>query len=67
MEKKAKYNVGDKVMFLDINNEEKAGTIGAVEWTQVVDWNKESSPLYLMSTYPYLRGEDDILDLYKEY
>lgn len=63
----AKYNVGDKVMFLDINNEERAGTIGAVEWTQVVDWNAESSPLYLMSTYPYLRDEDDILDFYKEY
>lgn len=64
MEKKAKYNVGDKVVYLDVDKIEKVGSINAIEWTEISDWSKESNPLYLVGTCPYLRDEEEILDFY---
>lgn len=58
-----KYNVGDKVVYLDIHGDENVGTINSITCTQILDWNKESKPLYWISNYQYLRAENEILGL----
>lgn len=68
MENKAKYNVGDKVCYLDICNDKKFGTINEVIMTDNdYEWSKESEPLYLMSCYPFLRNEKHILGYKEDY
>lgn len=67
VEKKAKYDVGDKVVYLDVDKIERVGSINAIEWTEISDWNKESSPLYLVGTCPYLRDESKILGFNEDY
>ena len=59
-----KYNVGDKVAYLDIHGDEKVGTISSITCTQITDWNKESKPLYFVGRDAYLRAEDEILEFY---
>lgn len=62
---KTKYKVGDKVVYLDIHNHEQKGTINEVTCTLITDWNKESKPLYWISSSQYLRAENEILGLYE--
>ena len=59
----AKYNVGDRVLYLDINFVEKIGTISAVEETGIYKWSKEVKFVYLIGSSPYFRNEDEILEL----
>ena len=60
----AKYKVGDKVYYLDMQGVEAVGTIGEVTHTEIYSWNDKIVPLYLISNYGYLRTEEEILDLY---
>ena len=62
-----KYKVGDKVFYLDITGDEKVGTINEVLATDVYKWNKEVKPLYLLSSSPYYRSEDEILGCCAEF
>lgn len=62
----AKYNVGDKVTYLDMHKVVKSGTIEEVTQTEVYDWCKEPKALYLITNCPYLRYEEEIIGLYKE-
>lgn len=59
-----KYNVGDKVVYLDIHGDENVGTINSITCTQILDWNKESKPLYFVGRDAYVRTEEEILRLY---
>lgn len=59
-----KFNVGDKVKYLDIYKIEHVGSIAEVLHTDIYDWNKEEKPLYFISNYPYVRTEKEILKLY---
>ena len=54
------YKVGDRVFYLDTNKECKLGTIAQVDKT-----NDGSKNLYLLSSYPYLRGEEEILGYFE--
>lgn len=58
-----KYNVGDKVKYLDVAKVETKGIIAEVLHTDIYDWNKEEKPLYFISNYPYVRTEEEILEL----
>lgn len=58
------YNVGDKVVYLDIHGDEMVGTISGITCTQILDWNKESKPLYFVGRDAYVRTEEEILRLY---
>lgn len=60
----SKYKKGDKVFYLDIGGDENVATISEVTYTEIYPWNDEIKPLYMMNTYPYLRTEEEILDLY---
>ena len=60
----SKYKKGDRVFYLDIGGDENVATISEVTYTEVYSWNDEIKPLYMMNTYPYLRTEEEILDLY---
>lgn len=62
MNKTSKYNVGDKVVYLDVHKELSVGTISSIEKT-----NDGSKNLYLLSTSPYLRCEEDILEIKKSH
>ena len=53
-----KYNVGDRVIFLDNQKDEKVGTVKEVE--ESFDGKRN---LYLMHNYPYLRYEEEILEV----
>ena len=60
----AKYKVGDKVYYLDMQGVEAVGTIADITHTEIYSWNDKIVPLYLISNYGYLRTEEEILDLY---
>lgn len=62
----AKYKVGDKVDYLDIHKAVKSGTIEEVTQTEVYDWSKEQKFLYLITSCPYLRYEEEIIGLHNE-
>lgn len=53
-----KYKVGDKVIYLDNQKDQKVGTIKEVETT-----NDGKRSLYLIHNYPYLRYEEEILEV----
>lgn len=53
-----KYKVGDKVIYLDNQKDQKVGTIKEVETT-----NDGKRNLYLIHNYPYLRYEEEILEV----
>ena len=55
-----KYNVGDKIVYLDIFKEYKTGVI------KEIDLSKDKRNLYLIYNYPYLRYEEEILGLHKD-
>ena len=63
MEVAAKYNERDRVVYLDVDGLEKVGTISVVSKTDVHPWCTEAKPLYMLSTSPCLRGEEDIIEL----
>ena len=52
------YKVGDRVYYFDNMKELKVGTIKEIEKT-----NDETRNLYLLTNYPYLRYEEEILGL----
>lgn len=60
----AKYKVGDKVYYLDMQGIEAVGTIADITHTEIYPWNDKIVPLYLISGYQYLRTEEEIVELY---
>ena len=60
----AKYKVGDKVYYLDMQGVEAVGTIADITHTEIYSWNDKIVPLYLISNYGYLRTEEEIIELY---
>lgn len=62
----AKYNVGDKVKYLDLDKKVRYGTITEATHTDIYDWNKEEKPLYMINTCQYFRFEEEILGLCEE-
>lgn len=62
----AKYNVGDKVIYLDIHKAVKSGTVEEITQTEIYDWSKEPKALYMITHCPYLRYEEEIIGLYEE-
>ena len=63
MERATKYNIGDKVKYLDLYNMVGYGTIEGIEQTDVYEWSSEVKNLYLITHCPYLRREEEILEL----
>lgn len=68
MKKEPKYNVGDKVIYLDLQKNCDIGIIKKVEEMVEYEWNKnkEDKHLYKLNNYDYLRYEREIVGLYKE-
>lgn len=65
---KAKYNVGDRVVYYDANDAhkaEKTGLVSEISETDVYEWNKtgETRVLYKLSSTEFLRNEEDIIGL----
>lgn len=59
------YNVGDKVIYIDIYGNEKDGTVLEIDSTDINDWNDEIKPLYLITGSPYLRSEDEVFEYFE--
>ena len=55
---KAKYKVGDRALYLDNQKEYKVGIIDEIDKT-----NDGTRVLYLLHNYPYLRYEEEILEV----
>lgn len=53
-----KYNVGDRVIYLDNQKDERVGNISEVDKT-----NDGKRNIYLVHNYPYLRYEEEILEV----
>lgn len=64
----AKYNVGDKVKYLNLEKKVRYGVITEVTHTDIYEWNKneEEKPLYMINTCKYYRFEEEILGLCEE-
>lgn len=65
----AKYNVGDKVKYLNLDKKVRYGTITEVTHTDnIYDWNEneEEKPLYKVNTCLYFRFEEEILGICEE-
>lgn len=61
-----KYNVGDKVIYLDLQKNKYVGVIKDVQEMDEHEWNKDKEDrcLYLLNNYDYLRNESEIVGLY---
>lgn len=66
MKRKPKYNVGDKVIYLDLQKICDVATITEIELMEEYEWNKEAKFLYSLKEYPYLRYEEEIVGLYEK-
>lgn len=68
MKKEPKYNVGDRVIYLDLEKDCDVATIIKVEEVDVYKWNKDKEDkfLYSLKEYPYLRYEKEIVGLYNK-
>lgn len=62
MKNELKYNIGDKVAYVDLHKTVSFGIIVDIKQTDEYEWNKDKiEDLYLISTCPYLRREENII------
>ena len=63
-----KYKIGDRVKYIDIGNARRTGNIIEIILTDVYEWNKDEEQryMYLLTSSPYYRYEDEVLKVVNE-